>query len=141
MLKSITSERLKEAMLMRDMKQVDLAIKTGLGKSAISQYLSGKVTPKQDKIHILAKALSVDELWLMGISDSPVAYSHNASLTNRNNLCQTETKKMPTDLKRILEEQMIMFDGEIISDDDKEIVKNMLITMYEIAKKKNKRKK
>ena len=138
MLKNITSERLKEAMLMRDMKQVDLAVKTGLGKSAISQYLSGKVNPKQDKIHILAKALSVDELWLMGISDSPVTA---VGLTSINNVCQTETKKMPADLKRILEEQIIMFDGEIISDDDKEIVKNMLITMYDIAKKKNKRKK
>lgn len=95
-LKYITSERLKEALLMRDMKQIELATKTGLGKSAISQYLSGKVNPKQDKIHILAKALSVDELWLMGISDSPAINSHSKlDFFKINNIFQIETKKIP----------------------------------------------
>lgn len=37
-----------------------------LGKSAISQYLSGKVVPKQDKIYIIAEAMGVNPAWLMG---------------------------------------------------------------------------
>ena len=49
-----------------NLKQSDLVTLTGLGKSAISQYLSGKVTPKGDKLLILAKALNVSVSWLMG---------------------------------------------------------------------------
>jgi len=37
-----------------------------LGKSAISQYLNGKVVPKQDKIFIIAEAMGVNPAWLMG---------------------------------------------------------------------------
>lgn len=65
---NITAQRIKEALLLRNLKPTELAEKTGLGRSAISQYLSGKVNPKQDKIHLMAQALMVDELWLMGLS-------------------------------------------------------------------------
>lgn len=61
-----TADRLKDALSLRNMKQIELTEKTGIGKSAISQYLSGKVTPKQDKIYLMAQALDVDEGWLMG---------------------------------------------------------------------------
>lgn len=37
-----------------------------LGRNDISQYISGKVEPKQDKLSILASGLNVDEAWLMG---------------------------------------------------------------------------
>lgn len=66
-----TAKRLKEALDMRGLKQTDLAQLTGLPKSAISQYISGKIEPKQDKLYILAKTLNVDVLWLMGIDSSP----------------------------------------------------------------------
>lgn len=61
-----TALRLRKALNIRSMKQVELSEKTTIGKSAISQYLSGKVIPKQDKIYLMAKALNVNEAWLMG---------------------------------------------------------------------------
>ena len=61
-----TANRLKEAMNIRQLKAVDLHNATGINKSSISQYISGTVKPKQDRIYLLAKALNVDELWLMG---------------------------------------------------------------------------
>ena len=64
-----TAPRLKLALDRNHMKQIDLAEKTGIPKSAISQYLSGKVNPKQDKIYLMAKALNVTEAWLMGIEE------------------------------------------------------------------------
>lgn len=64
-----TSARLRLALDNNNMKQVDLAQKTGIPKSAISQYLSGKVNPKQDKIFLMAKALGVTEAWLMGVEE------------------------------------------------------------------------
>lgn len=64
-MKSI-SERIKEALDLRGMKQIDLVEKTGIGKSSISTYLSGEYEPKQRNIYKIAKALDVSEPWLMG---------------------------------------------------------------------------
>ena len=68
------SQRLKEAMSDSKMKQVDLirlaeAENIKLGKSHISQYVSGKTVPRADMVHFLAKALNVDENWLVGESN------------------------------------------------------------------------
>ena len=64
-----TSTRLRIALNKNRMKQIELSEKTGIPKSAISQYLSGKVNPKQDKIYLMANALGVTENWLMGIEE------------------------------------------------------------------------
>lgn len=69
------SARLMQIMADRDLRQVDLlnmvkpyCEKYGvkLTKSALSQFISGRNEPKQDKIFILAQALGVDMGWLMG---------------------------------------------------------------------------
>lgn len=61
-----TANRLNLAMEMRNMKAVNLSEKTGIGKSSISQYRNGIVNPKQDRIYLMAQALNVNEMWLMG---------------------------------------------------------------------------
>jgi transcriptional regulator with XRE-family HTH domain len=58
--------RLREAMQNKNMKAVELMEKTGVPKSAISVYLSGKSKPKADRLYIIAKALDVSEAWLLG---------------------------------------------------------------------------
>ncbi|MCI8365454.1 MAG: aminotransferase class I/II-fold pyridoxal phosphate-dependent enzyme [Eubacterium sp.] len=67
------ADRLKKAMNERGIKQVDLiryAQEQGvkLGKSHISQYVSGKTVPRADMVHFLAGALQVDPDWLNGIT-------------------------------------------------------------------------
>ena len=52
--------RLKMLMNARNMTQADLSKKTGIASSTLSDYLSGKYSPKQDKIEIIAKALNVN---------------------------------------------------------------------------------
>lgn len=42
-----------------------------LAKNDLSQYISGKVQPGQDKLTILALALNVNEVWLMGYNVPP----------------------------------------------------------------------
>ena len=73
------AERLKQIMAERGLKQVDvirLAEPIGalhgirLGKSHISQYVSGKSEPRWDILKVLAEALEVDPLWLQG-EDAP----------------------------------------------------------------------
>ena len=60
------SDRITEALSIRGMKQADLCSKTGIPKSAISQYVSGAFEPKQDRLMLIAQALDVSPVWLMG---------------------------------------------------------------------------
>ena len=60
------ASRLRTALEMRGMKQAELVELTGIGKSSISTYLRGSYIPKQKNIYKMAKALNVNEAWLMG---------------------------------------------------------------------------
>lgn len=60
------AQRLQEALARKDMTQADLCRMTGIGKSAMSQYVNGGLIPRQDRIFQLAQALNVSEAWLMG---------------------------------------------------------------------------
>lgn len=71
-----TSTRLKEIMAQRGLKQADVLrmaqpycekYKIKMGKSDLSQFVSGKVEPGQWKLTILGLALDVSEAWLMGL--------------------------------------------------------------------------
>ena len=86
-----TSQRLRQIMSARNMRQVDVLTaaepyckKFGvkLGKNALSQYVSGKVEPGQEKLTILALALDVSEAWLMGYE---VPMERNAPTDSNNN--------------------------------------------------------
>lgn len=65
------AERISEGLKMRHMKQTELAERSGIGKGAISCYISGAYEPKQKNIYRIAKALNVSEAWLMGHDVSP----------------------------------------------------------------------
>ena len=82
-----TSIRLKQLMDERNLKQVDvlritkpICEKYGirLGKNDLSQYVSGKTEPGQSKLFVLAKALKVNPVWLMGL---------NVPMENENQTC------------------------------------------------------
>ena len=69
------AERLKAAMEQKGLKQADvirLAQPIGepvgirIGKSHMSQYVSGKTEPRRDILKVLAQTLGVDFLWLEG---------------------------------------------------------------------------
>lgn len=72
------SERIQEAMYLNNLKQSDLVEKTGISKGALSSYISGRYTPKQQNIFLISKALNVNEAWLMG-NDVPM--QRNAQVT------------------------------------------------------------
>lgn len=80
------SERIKEALEIRDMKQTDLVKLTGITKGALSSYISGSYEPKQRNIYRISKALNVNEAWLMGL-DVPMEKS-----TDPDVICVTEVK-------------------------------------------------
>ena len=68
------ADRLKLAMDRRGLKQVDLGRAAAgkgvkLGKSHVSQYVSGKTVPRADILHFLAETLEVEENWLKGMDE------------------------------------------------------------------------
>lgn len=79
-MKENTGIRLKKIMEERNLKQIDILnlslpycskFNVKMNKSDISQYVSGKVEPSQEKLVILGMALNVSEGWLMGLDVSP----------------------------------------------------------------------
>lgn len=75
MLVSTTAERLKQIMELRGLRQIDIVrlcepycrrYRVKMGRNTISQYVSGKVVPRQNALYILGLALGVSEAWLMG---------------------------------------------------------------------------
>lgn len=75
MKKESTASRLSRLMAERNLRQVDIleqvkpfCLKYGIkmNKSDLSQYVSGKVEPSQEKLVVLAMGLNVSEAWLMG---------------------------------------------------------------------------
>ena len=83
------ADRLKQSMKDKNLKQVELlraAEENGLkiGKSHISQYVSGKTIPRDNILNVLAEILEVDAAWLKG---------------NENNLEETSMKEFKKSTK------------------------------------------
>lgn len=60
------ANRLSKIISIRNIKPIELSEKTGIDKSKISSYMSGRYKAKQDGVHILSKVLNCDPAWLMG---------------------------------------------------------------------------
>ncbi len=85
-MKATTSDRLKYLMETRNLRQADILemiepycrqYNVRIPRNALSQYVTGKVLPKQDKLTILGLALNVSEIWLMGY-DVPMERTESA---------------------------------------------------------------
>ena len=67
------ADRLKEALVMSKMTKADLSRLTGISKSSLTHYERGDWEGKQDAVYRIAKALHVQEAWLMGFDVPPAA--------------------------------------------------------------------
>ena len=72
---NLFASRLKQSMQDKNLKQIDLmraAEKRGikLGKSHVSQYVSGKTIPRDNILNVLAEVLEVDAGWLKGTDEN-----------------------------------------------------------------------
>ena len=76
--------RIREALAVRNMKQVELSEKTGIAKGTINNWLNQRYQPKQKSLMTMAKALDVSEMWLAGYDvpmERPVAQKKSDELT------------------------------------------------------------
>lgn len=58
--------RIRQALNIRNMKQIELCEKTGIKKSSVNGWIKQNWQPKQDSLYKMAKVLDVSEMWLAG---------------------------------------------------------------------------
>ena len=99
------ANRIKKALSIRNMTQTELCAKAKISKSSLSEYMSGKYIPRQDKVFILAQALNVDPVWLWGY-DVPMEKESEIKVTtdSPSELQLTEGEKLMLELFRRIPE-------------------------------------
>lgn len=134
MAKKNCSERIKEAMELRNMKQVELSEQTGIKKSALSQYISGKILPRQNNVYKLAKALNVNEAWLMG-------YEVSIERTPDSKRILDLSSRERLQYEDLMQQNAMFFNDENISEEDKAKLLEAMQEAFFTVKLLNKRKK
>lgn len=71
--------RIKQLISELNISQTEFCKKTGLAKSALSNYMNGDRQPRQDQIDKIAAAYNVNPAWLMGY-DVPKDISNNKQI-------------------------------------------------------------
>ena len=117
MKKTTTKDRLNSVMKNRGLRQADILelckpyckkYDVKIGRNDISQYVNGKNEPGQQKLTVLALALGVNEVWLMGYDVSPEPISDMSKidvigdLTPVEQRCITELRKLNSDEKGMI---------------------------------------
>jgi len=63
---STSRKRIAEMMEILRITQADIVKRTGIPKSTLSNYLSGKRTPDQEHLSVLSDPYGINPAWLMG---------------------------------------------------------------------------
>lgn len=84
----VFAKRLQMALDHNNMRPVDLANKAGWTKGTVSQYLSGRNMPRNDRLRVLADILQVSPGWLLGYelqvgNDELIAMYNELSLSGK----------------------------------------------------------
>jgi len=75
---STSKDRIRELMQYYGIKQTELCKRTGIQKSALSNYLNGNREPRQDQISLIVDPFAVNPAWLMGY-DVPMMMPGNTT--------------------------------------------------------------
>lgn len=89
-----SSKRLRHALDINEMKQQELADKSGVSKNSISQYLNKRSIPSNISAGKMAKALGVNPMWLMGY-DVPMIKENSDSDAGFDNIYPIELHRIP----------------------------------------------
>lgn len=121
------AQRLRQALDMRNMKQITLSEKSGVSRALISAYLKGDYEAKQDNVYFLAKALDVNEAWLMGYENvamerSDKDQSDDLLIEAAGDFLLDEENKYNTLLKKLVQ----------LNDKDLIVVENLVDSLLNI---------
>ena len=104
------------------MNQKQLAELMNVNQNTISRWEKGERQPNNDELGKLSDIFHVSVDYLLSDDDGP------------------KTKKVPKDLRKILEDEEIILNGRMLSDDDKQKMLKIIEAAFWEAKELNKRK-
>jgi len=111
--------RLRQALSESNMTQSELSRRSGIGRNSISDYVKGKYKASQNNLGAMARALNVDEGWLMGVTDKKERFDARQSGSN---VAKPEEAKSVDDLV----DEMHSYRGIKISDAQRASMKAIL---------------
>lgn len=120
----------------RSVKDADVVKETGITKSTFPDWKNGRSKPKNDKLQKIADYFGVSLQYLTTGSDKFL--QRNPALTPDDE--QDISKKLVETLNQLENSDNLMFDGEALDDETKELLKinieNTIRTAKVTAKKK-----
>ena len=127
------ADRLNFLLTTAEMRPIDLSNVTGIDKSSISRYLNGDYVPKQRRLTKIARALNVDEGWLLtGVDQKRNIESFELS--------RKDEREIESDLEDMMNSiSSAAYEGEDDIEDleaFKATIKAAMIQAKKIAKKK-----
>lgn len=135
---------LKERRLELGLTMLDLAKKVGVSEATISRWESGDIdNMKRDKIALLAKALEISPLIIVGVDEekSPSPTNSLPPLSDKDE--RSIQKRLESILNDLMPENnaIAYYDGEEpMSDEDKELLRISLENTMRLAKQMAKQK-
>lgn len=135
------SERIKERRLLLGYNQPELAKIMNVSKQTVSNWENGNRTPDAETLSKLSDLFSVSVDFLLGKTDTK---THSTAYELDKELTKKDEKDIEKTLNKTLEmlekQEGLMLSGELIDEDDFELIKAAIQNGLEYAKKVNKKK-
>ena len=109
------SDRLKQALKLRGMKQVDLCRAVGITSATVSQWVNGIRSPSGTSMQILSQVLHVSQLWLetgegpMELPDAVEDYDRFAAAMEGQSDGKKEIVRLALSMPDELAEQLLRY--------------------------------
>lgn len=136
------ADTLKRLRLSKGLTQEELANGTGLAKSSISMYESGRRKPSFEVLEAFADFFNVDmnTLWeTRPMEQSPAPASDDLpDVSPTGKKIDARTRRQ---LEKVLEDDNLTYNGVVLNEEDREKVKKALELAFWDIKELNKRKK
>lgn len=135
------SERIKERRLLLGYNQPELAKVMNISKQTVSNWENGNRTPDAETLSKLSDLFSVSVDFLLGKTDiaaPPTVDSLEPELTKKDE--KDIEKTLNKTLEMLEKQEGLMLSGELIDEDDFELIKAAIQNGLEYAKKVNKKK-
>lgn len=129
------SVRLKAMRKERKETQEDIARLLKVQRTTVGEYERGNIRPPMDKMKVLADHFEVSVDYLMGNTNFQTAEERNEESPND---VSKAMKKILEDLQK--NQHAIMFDGEVLDDESRELLISSLeqsLRMGKIMQKRN----
>lgn len=121
--------RYMELLNEKQVKNIDVSRATGIPASTFSDWKKGKSYPKQDKLQKIAGYFNVSVDWLLGNTDQK---SKEPILSQKDERDIAVLLNLATD--QLDQQEALMFDGEPLDEESKELLKASIENSLKIGK-------